>query len=169
MLLSLTFSGRIVLKGCTNAFITIECPMDDTVQVYDVRVTKQEEIGSPCIMKSPDPFFWQVCNSAWSWQPSAGLTKVNSQSVSFTLANLQTQLRRKLFFLLCLRFVLFNQNCKLEYSCRPHSHRMHNATQANGTCRQWECSHCMQATSKDLHFNLRARGVPRPVWIGRNQ
>ena len=32
--------------------------------------------------------------------------------------------------------------------------------QANGTyCRQWECSHCMQATSKEKHSNLRARRV----------
>ncbi len=57
---------------------------------------------------------------------------------------------------------------------RPHSHRTRNAThramrnamQSNGTCYyQWECSHCTHATSKDLHSNLRARGIPHPVWI----
>ncbi len=32
------------------------------------------------------------------------------------------------------------------------------ATHANGTCCcEWECSHCTEATSKDLRSNLRAR------------
>ncbi len=51
----------------------------------------------------------------------------------------------------------------------PHRTRdvTHNATQANRTCWcEWECSHCTQATSKEKCSNLRARCVPRPVWIG---
>ena len=46
-----------------------------------------------------------------------------------------------------------------------HSHRMHNAThnatQANGTCcRQWECSHCTQVTSKDFCSNFACASRP---------
>ncbi len=37
---------------------------------------------------------------------------------------------------------------------------------ANGTCCcQWECSHCLQATSKEKRSNLCVRRVARPVWI----
>ncbi len=36
--------------------------------------------------------------------------------------------------------------------------------QANGTCcHQWECSHCMQATSKEKRSDLRGCRVVRPV------
>ncbi len=39
----------------------------------------------------------------------------------------------------------------------PHPHRTHNATQSkwNLCVCEWECSHCMQATSKGLCWNLR--------------
>ena len=41
---------------------------------------------------------------------------------------------------------------------------------ANGTCCcHWECSHCSQATSKEKHSNLHARGVAHPVWISAIQ
>ena len=54
---------------------------------------------------------------------------------------------------------------------RPNPYRMqdamHNVTQANEPCWcEWGCPHCRQATSKEKHSNLRARRVPRPVWIG---
>ena len=50
---------------------------------------------------------------------------------------------------------------------RPSSHRTRITSQhvqANyGThCGQWECSHSLQATSKDLHANV----LTRPVWTG---
>ncbi len=56
---------------------------------------------------------------------------------------------------------------------RLHPHRTRNATQskANGTCvPEWECSHCMQATSKDLCSNLCARvqcglGLNPDLWV----
>ena len=45
--------------------------------------------------------------------------------------------------------------------------RKRYAMRANGTCWcEWEYSHCTQATSKEKRSNLRARRVPRPVWIG---
>ena len=49
---------------------------------------------------------------------------------------------------------------------RPiHTGRAH-IMPANGTCCcQWECSHCLQAKSKEKCSNLRARRVARPVWI----
>ncbi len=58
-----------------------------------------------------------------------------------------------------------------KFILRPNPHRtqdaMRNATQANGTCWcEWGCPHCIQATLKEKLSNLRARGVPRPVWIG---
>ncbi len=43
---------------------------------------------------------------------------------------------------------LFVQNVKAKFT--------QDATRVNGTCcRQWECSHCTQATSKEKHSNLR--------------
>ena len=56
------FSGALVLTGCTNAYVLIECPMDDTVEVTDVRITSPQK-GSPCAMTEPDFFFWKVRQS----------------------------------------------------------------------------------------------------------
>ncbi len=51
---------------------------------------------------------------------------------------------------------------------RPSSHKMRSTLQhahANyGThCSEWECSHRLKATSKDLHTNLRANVLTPPV------
>ena len=54
--------GALVLTGCTNAYVLIECPMDDTVEVTDVRITSPQK-GSPCAMTEPDFFFWKVIQS----------------------------------------------------------------------------------------------------------
>ena len=56
------------------------------------------------------------------------------------------------------------------FCLRPNSHRTRDATRfatpANGTyCCQWECSYCMQTTSKEKCSNLRVRREARPVWI----
>ena len=56
------YSGALVLTGCTNAYVLIECPMDDTVEVTDVRITSPQK-GSPCAMTEPDFFFWKVRQS----------------------------------------------------------------------------------------------------------
>ena len=51
------------MTGCTNAYVLIECPMDDTVEVTDVRITSPQK-GSPCAMMEPDFFFWKVRQSS---------------------------------------------------------------------------------------------------------
>ena len=66
-------------------------------------------------------------------------------------------------FLFRLCFWLPSLKC---HSIGPIHTRRARATEANGTCcRQWACSHCTQATSKDLHSNFCARCVPHPVWM----
>ncbi len=54
---------------------------------------------------------------------------------------------------------------------RPSSHRTRSTSQQAyqnfGTHNsQWECSYSLQATSKDLHTNLHANLLTRPVWTG---
>ncbi len=61
--------------------------------------------------------------------------------------------------------------CKILDTLRPHAHRTRSTLQhVHANCgthySKWECSHRLQATSKDLRTNLRANLLRRPVWTG---
>ena len=80
--------------------------------------------------------------------------------------------RRRVFALVFFVFFFYGASARmsnlwtgLQDSGLIHTGRVMRR-EANGTCcHQCECSHCMQATSKEKRSNLRAHRVALPVWI----